>query len=525
MHRNMTTKQKNRKRSREAALPAKYRDSVVNTLGVSSLKANCTQAEIKRLQESELKLHSFFSTKKTRTSEDAEDVMHRVGIHDMDPKDYIGTAFDRPDLVEVREVNLLRSFGGKGLFATQDIPAGTCIGLYTGKIYTREEFKIYCEGDHVDLSYTMHINDIVIDGIKKGNFTRFINFSDNQDNVKFSDPSLDGNKVVTVVTKVDIKKGQQLLVDYNTYDEQASKHYLFINPGDNHLSTAELARQFHKNYSAYTSPVTLPAIQLQAGNRLHVTQLAAHVLNDKKLTDKRLKLEAVEVDLPCLHVGKNHMIAEFDQSDVFTPLMAACSLGQLENVQWLVQHHANINQQQHQSGNCPLFIALEGYAAAPADRKQKYFDILLYLITHHANLAVHDRNDKTLLHKAIRILTDDDFKVLVNQYKIMNETLLLDLYQYIDDQHQDIVMTCLRQNQLEKFKYLLTHNPEYFDEYYAAGCENIKANFRQATKAYSKSEKAKLAKVLTHKAYNVSQNLLNELDLIPKVTLTRRRVR
>lgn len=65
------------------------------------------------------------------------------------------------------------------------------------------------------------------------------------------------------------------------------------------------------------------------------------------------------IDLPFLKIQKDgKTIMDFNQADSFTALMYACYWGQVENVRWLIDAGANIDQQQNRSGKNALFFVI-----------------------------------------------------------------------------------------------------------------------------------------------------------------------
>lgn len=91
---------------------------------------------------------------------DTSKIMVDLHIDNMSSSDYIPSAIDRTDLVIVQPVHLLRKTSGRGLFAREDIPKGTCIGIYTGEVYSEQEFEQYLiEHAGSDKSYAMYVGD------------------------------------------------------------------------------------------------------------------------------------------------------------------------------------------------------------------------------------------------------------------------------------------------------------------------------------------------------------------------------
>lgn len=103
---------------------------------------------------------------------------------------------------------------GWGLFANQPIVSGTLIGVYTGELFGVETLD-----DKVDMSYFFQLSeDLVVDATAKGNYTRFINHSE-EGNLKvvymsYKDGVGNLQASICFYSTQKIEKGEQLLFDY-----------------------------------------------------------------------------------------------------------------------------------------------------------------------------------------------------------------------------------------------------------------------------------------------------------------------
>jgi hypothetical protein len=459
---------------------------------------------------------SFFSkAKKSKNSSMTtwRKTIETLGIDNMTVTDYIPSDIDKSGLVSVKSVNLLKKHGGRGLFAATDIAEGTCIGIYTGEVYsTISEFDEYLEANpEADNSYAMAIGGRMVDAAQKGNFTRYINFSDSRDSVEFVEGKLMGHKVVKVRATRDIKKGEQLLVNYNTYEERASKLYYFLNPGDGWQSASELYETHSAQYELLKMPFGTNLFRLKKNTNIYATSIGKAILEGNAIADKEEMPDTTSINLPFLKSNSSKGILDFDEADAFTPLMMACYLGQLENVRWLIDHGADLSQQQNHSGNCPLFFALEGYAET--DSTASYLKIIQRLITSEANIFAHDRADKTFLHKAVSVLSTKDFKTIMTLMAKQEHIEFSDLFSYIDENDFDIFTCCLENKSFDKAKILLDMFPDYFNET-SQGKEStllLEKAFKKAIKDYDEDDNEALLKLLSNKKYKVPESFLEEL--------------
>lgn len=130
---------------------------------------------------------------------------------------WIGTHFHKEISYSYLPLVSIRWIGdqiGYGVFAEKDIPAGAYIGEYTGLVRKRRRLSDrkndYC------FEYTIGdwvFNPFIIDAKAQGNFTRYINHSD-EPNLDPLSVFADGVMHIVFVTKKSIPKGQELSYHY-----------------------------------------------------------------------------------------------------------------------------------------------------------------------------------------------------------------------------------------------------------------------------------------------------------------------
>jgi hypothetical protein len=443
-------------------------------------------------------------TRKTRA------LMTGLGIDNMETDDYIPSILDRTDLVAVKPVNLLQEFGGRGLYATQDIPKGTVIGVYTGEVFdSATTFEAYkTEHPGTDDSYAMRIAGRIVDAARKGNFTRYINFSDTQENIEFAEGYIKNRKVVLVRALKDIKVGQQFLVNYNTHEERNSKLYFFLNPSDGWLSAKALYEQHNDSYCPFTINIDLEDLGIAGGDDYLLTQAGAAIINAQSLADI-MDLDLTQIDLPQLKLNQNNEPLDFNQADVFTPLQLACYLGQVDNVAFLLSQGVNKDYHQNNSGQFPLSLALAGYAKSRGN-KENYMTVLNLLVLNQANIFAHDRADRTIVHQAITVLSNNHFQALINN--VRSRKNITDLFTYIDENDDDVVIYSIKCKSFQKLGLLLELNPEYFEKAFGAGGTNDEKAFENAIEGYTSQQKRDLYRVLTRCGQSLPSCVINELE-------------
>lgn len=393
-------------------------------------------------------------------------LLKNLGIVNMEAKDYIASPYDKDYLVCVKPVHILEVIQGFGLFAKDFIPAGSCIGEYTGE---------WVKSTAMSPDYSLVVEDHIVDAKIKGNFTRYINFSDSQSNCEFQ-PEQDSDQCIGVVrTLKEIYAGEQLLVDYNTFSEEDSRDYYFLNPQDNELSPINWYQQNKKNYTLINVSKLVDS-GITSTSHCYASPLGQLILQNESIIDQKENDLRKYVHFPYLPVNSSLLatkpishIYTAGEKDIFFPIMLASYLGQVDNVAWLIEHGANINHQQHHSGNCPLFLALEGYDAARGRiGRANYCKVLVKLIEAGANVAIHDRQDSTFLQKAIAILSDNHFIEILRIFaKNKTDEDIISIFSYINNQTEDLIMTCLVNRSWNKLSFLLSLYPNYFEHEYA----------------------------------------------------------
>lgn len=441
-------------------------------------------------------------------------VMKDIGITNFPVENYVPSPLDKPELVYVKPVDILKKTGGFGLYASDDIPSGTCIGEYTGKFYSLKECDDYLKSTpNVDCNYLMKIKRRVVDALHYGNFTRYINFSDCQPNVIFVGKKLNRRMVAQVVTTRNMKKGEQFLVDYNIYNEEASKAYFFLNPEDSWQSGEEFYQERSDYYSLINLSFDLPFFDLKQQDKVYSTQIGKRVLENKKLVGNFKNIKK-QIEFPYLKVTSDNAIKDFVDEDVFTPLMLACYLGNIDNVKWLIKHNANVNRQQNHSGNCPLFFALTNYEDTK-NIKSNALEIIRLLIASGANILIHDRDDNTFLHKAVSMLNEQDFKIILDLIKDEKLISFYDLLSYTNSNDDDLFLLALRERAFGKIQILLSAYPDYFKDYLIRGKkDDVKEQmtfFMRILEAYSKEELAILITLLQEKNLKVNKKFIEKL--------------
>lgn len=144
-----------------------------------------------------------------------EDLPKRMTVDRPKYIDCIEKSSDAADDVYTQKiaVKYISKRVGYGVFAKEDIPSGV-VGIYTGEL---KKVSRYAESRYLFSFITKALNNIMIDGEKKGNWTSFINHNSSESkktNLVVKEYFYKGLPYIIFWAPKKIKKGSQLLYDY-----------------------------------------------------------------------------------------------------------------------------------------------------------------------------------------------------------------------------------------------------------------------------------------------------------------------
>lgn len=353
----------------------------------------------------------------------------------------ITSALDRTDLVSVKRVDII---GQYGIFAKQDITAGTEIGEYTGKVV-----DVSIPDDDRDTSYFMDLTrKKVIDSRSCGNFTRLVNHSENALNTRFHCRQHSNKKIVVLKAETDIPKGTQLLANYGTLYEFQHNTMIYLNGDDCDVSAMDFYNKHRNSYTLLTLEEDYPRFNLKVDDCLAFPKI---------IQDKRHYSQA---NYPIFEI-KDGSISAYQDFDCISPLAWVCYFGDAAKVSYLSKLHADINRQQHKSGLTPLHFAVFGYNET--EGSTAYLDIIKTLIETGAKLNITDKEDKTPLHYAVHYLKSQDLDAILKNISLETFKELLAL---IDKNHDDLILSTMREKKFDNLNILLDKFPGYLVEYF-----------------------------------------------------------
>ena len=470
-----------------------------------------TQKRKKRKREDEISVPKKIQKKSKSSSPLAS--LEETGWDELEKEakfTYKASHKDQPQLACVKEVNALSdpSSGRKfyGLYATTTVPAGTIIGTYTGNIVSNDV------GEKSD--YGMELSDgTICDAKETGNLTRFVNFSESDDNCEFVDPNGENDTLlIDLLTKKDVLPGQQYLVNYNV-----ENNFYALHPDHNWKSATECLNENKNRYNCCEINNDYKSFNLKNGDSIYVTLLGTTILEEKKLSTQNI----IPGDVNLQFYKKNNETNDpvnFNQFDTFSALMLACYLGQLENVKFLLTSSVDINRRQLKSKRSAIFFALLGVKNGVCEKEQCTEILKTILSSGEVKLNLQDKKCNTFLHYAIKYLDAEQLSSILNiidkKYRMSN---LKQLYNFVNKTNDDLFLFAIQIKAIDKVRLLLTYFPTYIKKNV---CLTKKSNNKSTTycdssaikgllAVYNLDEMKSLKKIF--KDYGASHELLAEL--------------
>lgn len=319
-----------------------------------------------------------------------------------------------------------------------------------------------------DLSYVFGLGDESVDAKLKGNWTRFVNHSQNNYNVIAQRKYLVINNIKLPYIQYslikDVKFGDQFLFDYGDGYQFGHNKRLFLNPCDREESPAEVWKKNEKQYEP--KPITFGAVNsknwrpfMLPSKFFYAPKFLKLALEDTNKLNEYIKNNDFYLDLPILFVDKNKELLSIDKQPGITALMVAAYQGKIDAVRVLVAHGASIEQQHAFTGHTALFYAIQNQNVNGGKE-----DVIAYLIRNGAKLTTQDKNGLTPVHWCVK---NNDLSSLSLLYKNPTRDAILALDRITDKEGLCPIMYALQLNNTRLLKFLQeqydkTHPRKFF---------------------------------------------------------------
>ena len=415
---------------------------------------------------------------------------------------------DRTDLIAVKMIKDGRNIG-HGVYATQLIRAETPLGMYAGK-----KMKSVNEKSHYSMTVAP---DVIYDADKQGNFVRYVNHSTYQYNCIFESVGEGKDAYVVLIPIKDIKPGEQLLVCYGTEIVEDKKFYV-LDPNDTYLSARKYVQANKDFYQLHKISTDYPALDIKQKDSVYVSRIGAAILENKQLA--RIKATAEEIEKVHLRFikTKNGEPKNLNEYDTVNPLMAAAYLGQVKNVNWLLDNtECNKNAQQSTSANTTLHFAIRGVCDGK-NTEENCLSIFQLFISRKVNLKIQNKEEEIFLLPAMLYLSQKTVKAIITE--LAKNKKLNTLFSVVNDHNDDIVMFAIRHKKFEILEHLFYYYPEYCQKYIGGKCQGsyqIK-DMQQRISNYSLPEILCLKKMLLRQQLSseIAESIFDLKQIKPK---------
>ena len=315
------------------------------------------------------------------------------------------------------------------------------LGIYHGDELTEQP---------EDTTFVFQMGRKFIDGGPLGNFLRWINHSEYENNVEavLAMVLINGEKKQVILYKLknSVLKGQQVLVNYGN-DYFVNIKQLFFSPDDNDENVEEL---FSKNRKQYSKNKLISNHEhknkIKDNNSSYYVSVVIECMikGMDELRKYLYSMKNINLDLPFLEVTTQGELLPMEQQSKLTPLMYAALTGNLAAFGMLLEFGANIKRRQIFTGHTALFYVVSGNGSDQI--KQAMISLL---IKHKINLTAQDCDGLTIFHWCVK---NNDFATLMFLCRTVSGNKILD---YINNEGLCVVIYALALDKKEMFAYLI----------------------------------------------------------------------
>lgn len=342
--------------------------------------------------------------------------------------------------------------GGKGAFymGEENCPKGKILDYYVGKFIRTDDIP----GGY-DTAYLCEADQTwSIDGKDIGNWSRYINHSDNP-NAYLKVVKENGIWIVQIRSLRPIKLGEQIFFDYSEKYKFLHSRMIFLNFNDGPEGPEEFVSKHEDNYIEFDEYMVPKHVKIA-------------LENSPADLENYLKKHQEEVGFPLWQKNETELLPIEGQENR-TSLMFFSEKGRLDIVKILVKYHTDVNHQNAITGKTALFNVV-------TSKNSECHEIINFLLENGAKTNIQDIDNFTVLHDCIRYGNHAALKTILkfepskkSKYKspsawhCMLENTLIRLIDNHDDPYEYCpIMYALKQNKLEMADLLLQHHARLF---------------------------------------------------------------
>lgn len=269
-----------------------------------------------------------------------------------------------------------------GVFFGKDIPAGTCIGQYTGKKYDRQAYEDTLPKDGKVGAYVFNLTDSrkkhseCIDAEFEGEWPRYINDSRNP-NVYAKQANVNGEDGIFFYALHDIPAGSQIVFYYGKeYFPALEINPLFNNAsryaGEGSAIAGRVPFLYEKNILVLDEKdAFLVSNSEEMINRFHfLVPIMWDAVARDDISGIKAALEPyadylkMALNVPAWQLDAQHHPLPDISQPCLTTLMFACYRGSENSILWLLENGADPDCFHHLTGYTALRMLLAGTASA-----------------------------------------------------------------------------------------------------------------------------------------------------------------
>lgn len=353
---------------------------------------------------------------------------------------------------------------GMGVFAAEDMPYDPQnpkrFGYYKGVIINIKNLDL----SEIDTSYYFddprdeQTNPYRIDAKTKGNWSRFVNHCEN--------PNLDTDikhKQIWFMQLREIKKGEQLFINYGDSYDFSGYDKIYLNTNDNWLSIQDYFTHPTHGYQAYDLIIGQSYFNLvnlgfaQGTNQISLPSFYRELLLSTDLST--FDFDNRDWNLPLVGINKRKKLTP--KQPYLSLFMLAAFLGREDLIKKILEiknANLNLNLQQTYTGRTVLYFILTDTLSA-----ELKINLLTLLLNHGACPYLTDFQGKNLFHHCADLNNAEIFEAVLISPKIdLKKAIILIEYpkeECLEHLAKNIDLTgyLLAQKNLSLFKLLLEH--------------------------------------------------------------------
>ncbi|WGJ62669.1 SET domain-containing protein-lysine N-methyltransferase [Wolbachia endosymbiont of Frankliniella intonsa] len=260
----------------------------------------------------------------------------------------------------IAQVAALKGEKNWGVFAKDEIKAGTFLGTFAGERMSQDE--------NLESLYVFNVGKkTIIDGEKKRNWASYLNHgSINNVNLQHFIEKFQNKGQVTFYAKVDISPNSQLLFDYGEgyFSKLGNYNPIYLHPTDNDLTPSQRYNSVKDVYYDHVIELDEKIAQGLGYSRekyFVVPKLFQKIYNNEDISDDKTLSKGLNTPIYAVKLNgdKKWEFYSYDKQQQATSLMLACYSGREGSVKSLLRENSiDITRSTLHGGRNALFFTI-----------------------------------------------------------------------------------------------------------------------------------------------------------------------